>query len=92
MLDKFIPYYGQSTLKIMVAVADSNLIEAKRIAHTLKGAAATVGAPLLSDTARKLEIAFSKQESRRYSELLESLRVELSLVVMAIDNYLDKRH
>lgn len=88
MLDKFIPYYGQSVLKIMVAVADSNLVEAKRLAHTLKGAAATVGAPLLSDSARQLEIAFAKRESGQYSELLEILRGELSLVVCAIESYL----
>lgn len=92
MLDKFIPYYGQSVLKIMVAIVDSNFDEAKRIAHTLKGAAGTIGAPLLSDLARQLEIAFTKQESRRYSELLEKLRDELSLVVMSIESYLDRRH
>jgi len=92
MLDKFIPYYGQSVLKILCAISDSNLLEARRIAHTLKGAAATVGAPMLSDSARQMEFALAKQASRQYSELLERLRRELSLVVTSIETYLDNRN
>jgi CheY-like chemotaxis protein len=91
MLDKFIPFYGQSVLKILCAISDSNLLEARRIAHTLKGAAATVGAPVLSDSARQMEFALAKQASRQYSELLEKLRRELSLVVTSIETYLETR-
>ena len=89
MLDNFTPNYAQSVQKILNAVTANNLAEAKRTAHSLKGAAATVGAPLLFESARQLEIAFASQESWKYLPLIEVLRSELFRAVNAIDIYLN---
>lgn len=89
MLDKFIPNYEQSVKKILNAVTSNNLEEAKRVTHSLKGAAATVGIPLLFESARQLELALTAQESWKYLPLIERLRKELFRAVNAIDIYLN---
>lgn len=90
MLDAFIAGYSHTVQKIMNAISANDIKEAKRAAHSLKGASATVGAPLLYESARQLEVAFAGEESWKYWALIERLRAELFRVVHAMDTFMNE--
>ncbi|MBI3479833.1 MAG: response regulator [Nitrosomonadales bacterium] len=88
MLGKFEPSYGQVVRLIGDELDAMNFEVAERAAHTLKGAAATVGAQILSVYAKQLEEAIAAGESRKYPQLLAGMDEELSKVILSIRAYL----
>ena len=88
MLGKFEPSYGQVVRLIRDELGAMDFEVAERSAHTLKGAAATVGAPILSGYAKQLEAAIAAGESRKYPQLLAGMDEELSRVIVSIRAYL----
>lgn len=89
MLGKFVPSYGQAVQSIRDALDTKDWELAKRSAHTLKGAAATIGASVLSGFAAQLEAALAASEAGKYSRLIASMDTELSRVLALIEAYLE---
>jgi PAS domain S-box-containing protein len=89
MLGKFIPSYELAVQSIGNALKTADWELAKRSAHTLKGAAATVGATSLSEYARQLEDAIAVNETGKYPGLLSNIEVELSRAINLIHAYLE---
>lgn len=88
MLSKFAPSYSQSVKSVGDAIDSADWSLAERSAHTLKGAAATVGASALSELAKQLETAIAARETKKYVELIASLDEEMSRALTLIKNYL----
>lgn len=88
MLGKFVPSYGRAVPLMRGALDASDWELAERSAHTLKGAAATVGAAALSGFAGQLETAIAAGETGKYSLLIADVDTELSRVVVLIEAYL----
>lgn len=90
MLDKFVPSYGQTVPLIRGALEASDWELAERSAHTLKGAAATIGASALSELSRKLEAAIVARESVAYVRLIAEADAEMSGLIVLIEAYLEE--
>ncbi|HEX5364847.1 MAG TPA: response regulator, partial [Gallionella sp.] len=90
MLAKFIPSQGQSVQSIRDALAADDRKTAERLAHSLKGIAATVGAAALAESAERLEQALRTEDSKAYPELLEIAASELRLAEASIEAYLEE--
>jgi PAS domain S-box-containing protein len=88
VLEKFIPNQHQAVQSIQDALAAGDLQSAERLAHTLKGIAATVGAAALSGLARQLEDAIRKEETGKYPQLIAAAGMELAQVVASAETYL----
>ena len=88
MLGKFAPNYVQAVQVIQAALDSEDWELAKRSAHTLKGAAATIGASVLSGFAAQLETVIAARETGKYSLLIARIDIELSRVIALIDAYL----
>jgi HPt (histidine-containing phosphotransfer) domain-containing protein len=86
---KFVPEFGDSFERIRHKMADGDMTSAMRSAHSLKGAAAGIGAMTLSKAAADLEKALSGQEAD-VEPLLESFKNELDIAIESIGVYLDK--
>jgi CheY-like chemotaxis protein len=70
---------------IRSAVQKDDLVLARRLAHSLKGLAATIGADKLSAAAKNLESAFAQNASELYAGSLEQVEQELTIVIAALD-------
>jgi len=90
MLGKFIPSQGQAVQSIQNALAADDRATAERLAHSLKGIAATVGATDLAESAGRLEQAINAEDAKEYPQLIEALTNKLGLAVAAIETYLEK--
>ncbi|MDD2701526.1 MAG: response regulator [Sideroxydans sp.] len=90
MLAKFIPSQGQAVQSIQDALAADDRATAERLAHTLKGVSASVGALALAETAAKLEKALSAEKTQEYPALLERLTYSLAQAVTAVESYLQQ--
>ncbi len=55
VLDLFVTHHGDDAARLRQALRDGQATEARRLAHTLKGAAATLGATEVSALAKELE-------------------------------------
>jgi PAS domain S-box-containing protein len=88
VLEKFIPNQRQAVQSIQDALAAGDMQAAGRLAHTLKGIAATVGAAALSGLARQLEDAIRKEEAGKYAQLVAAAGMELAQVVASAEAYL----
>jgi len=91
VVEKFIPNQGTVLQSIDEALAAADINTAERVAHTLKGIAATIGASALSECARLLENGIRQREVGDYARLLDSTRIEMDRVVAAVAAYL-KEH
>lgn len=89
ILKNFIPEFGNASENIQRYLADGDTEPVYRFAHSLKGAAATIGARLLSETAASLEKAVGAKETN-LAPLLKRLDTDLNAVMDAIDAYLDR--
>jgi HPt (histidine-containing phosphotransfer) domain-containing protein len=77
---------GDFIRKFMEAEQLGDHREAYRLAHTLKGVAATIGADSLHDAARRLEQGCRQQEKEEdCAELLRQTAAELEQVLRGID-------
>ncbi|HEU0283148.1 MAG TPA: Hpt domain-containing protein, partial [Gallionella sp.] len=90
MLGKVIPSQGQTVQSIQDALAINDRATAERLAHTLKGIAATVGADSLAESASQLEQAIRVEDAEEYPQLIEAAASKLRLVVASIETYLEE--
>jgi len=91
MLAKFAPSQGQAVQSVQDALAVNDRATAERLAHTLKGVAASVGATALAESADQLEQAIRSEDAGGYAQLTEATAGRLSQAVAAIESYL-KEH
>lgn len=68
-------------------LSDGDLRNAKRLAHTAKGSAATIGASALADAALRLEESLGAEENR-VDDCLSDLRRELDGALKAVKAFL----
>ena len=73
------------------ALQDNDLILARRLAHTLTGTAASIGAATLSDAARQLELAIAAKEQNLFDEYLLQVEIHLKRVLSALANLKQKQ-
>jgi CheY-like chemotaxis protein/HPt (histidine-containing phosphotransfer) domain-containing protein len=90
MLAKFIPSQGRSLQSIEDALAVDDRSAAERLAHTLKGVAASVGALPLEEAAGKLEKSISAGKTEEYPALTAALADRLAQAVVAVESYLQQ--
>jgi HPt (histidine-containing phosphotransfer) domain-containing protein len=76
---------------IQDALAANDRATAERLAHTLKGVAASVGAAYLAETASLLERAINAGNAEEYPQLIEAATSKLDQAVAAVKTYL-KEH
>ena len=83
ILDNFVREFADSAPRIQAALASGpphDWPTARRIAHSLKSAAATLGAATLADAARVLENAYAAQQAAT-PEAWEAMHAELTRVL-----------
>lgn len=92
VLMMFVEHHADDLVRIRTAMADGNRDEARRLAHSLKGAAATLGAEPLRVAALTLEMAFKSGADNTavdaamadvaplLHEMLDGLRTHFALV------------
>jgi len=90
MLDRFIPSQAQSVQAIRDALTVHDRMTAERLAHTLKGVAASVGAILLAESASQLERAIDEDNTGKYPQLIETAASRLKQAIISIENYLEE--
>jgi len=88
VLEKFIPNQSQAVQSIQDALAAHDQATAARLAHTLKGIAATIGAKTLSKFARLLEEAIHKNKTEDCPQLIAAMATELAQVLASAKAYL----
>lgn len=88
MLARFIPSQGQAVQSIRDALAVNDRTSAERLAHTLKGVAASVGAASLAESAGQLEQAIQAEDTGKYPQLIGATASELSQAAASIETYL----
>ena len=88
VLEKFIPNQEMAVQSIGDALAAGDLKTAERLAHTLKGIAATVGAATLSELARRLEIAIREDDAGSRQESIAAAAAELDRAIASAKAYL----
>ena len=91
MLAKFVPSQGQAMRSIEDALAANDRATAERLAHTLKGVAASVGAASLAESADQLEQAIRSEYAGEYPQLIEAIAGKLGQAIAAIENYLEQQ-
>jgi PAS domain S-box-containing protein len=89
MLAKFVPSQGQALQAIQDALSINDRATAERLAHSLKGIAASVGATALAESARLLEQAIEAQDTKEYPRLIKAATDRLDRAVAAIETYLE---
>jgi len=75
--------FGDADSRMRELVACGELDDARRLAHSLKSGAATIGAMALSGHARELELAFA--EGRALPALVESFAESARHIAMSLD-------
>lgn len=88
LLARFIPDQGTTTQAIRDALAAGDIKKAERLAHTLKGTAATIGANPLAESMRQLESAIRGQHSESCPQLIATTEAELNRVTASASAYL----
>jgi two-component system, sensor histidine kinase and response regulator len=88
VLDKFTSNQGGTVLSIQEALAANDLKTAERLAHTLKGIAATIGAVTLAESARILQFAIRNEEAGNYQRCIDAVANDLSQVIVSVESYL----
>ena len=88
VLGKFIPNQGQAVQSIQDALDAGDRQAAGRLAHTLKGIAATIGAATLAESARQLENAIREGNAENYPQSIAAAATELARVTASAEAYL----
>ena len=84
LLSMFRDNHPETAQAIRSALQVNDLSLARRLAHTLKGVASTIGANKLSAAAKNLETAIAQGESTLYADDLEQMEQELAIVMAAL--------
>ncbi len=87
VIQKFAPEFQNAPETIQRAMDDDDLETVRRIAHSIKGAGAGIGAMALSDAAAKLEKS-SAGSAAELASLLKPLELEMGAALEAIQGYL----
>jgi CheY-like chemotaxis protein len=86
MLMRFCEQYRHFALSFRSAVEDEDTLAVARLAHTLKGVSANLGAYPIAEAAAKLESAAHRQEpSGQIEALAEQLAALLARLIRALD-------
>jgi len=88
VLGKFIAHHDQAVQSLRDVLDAGDRQTAERLAHTLKGIAATIGAATLAESVRQLEDAIRKGDAENYPPLLDAAATELSQVNASAKAYL----
>jgi HPt (histidine-containing phosphotransfer) domain-containing protein len=80
LLDMFIADAQLQTHTVELSVGTQQFDEVIRAAHTLKGAAANVGALRLAETARELERAARDRDAEHAARVAADVAIELRLL------------
>jgi CheY-like chemotaxis protein len=88
VLEKFIASQGASVQSVHDALAANDQKTAARLAHSLKGIAATVGAEAMSKIVRALEHAMHQNDKQQCTQLLSNAETEMRRVIAAANEYL----
>ncbi len=88
VLNKFIFSQEQAAQSIQDALAANDRQMAERLAHTLKGISATIGAAALSESAGQLETSIRKDDASKYPQLIASTATELTRAIASAKTYL----
>jgi polar amino acid transport system substrate-binding protein len=84
MLLMFHADHEQDVQKIRAALQGNDLKLARRLAHTLKGLAGSVGADELHAVAKQLETAIAQVNEPVYEDLLAQVEEKLAVVMVAV--------
>jgi two-component system sensor histidine kinase/response regulator len=87
LLRELVADHGDDAQRIAQALAEGRLDEARRIAHTLKGVAGTLGAPALQRAAAALEAAL--QAGQPAEQERAALRRELSPMMAGLRDWVN---
>ncbi|CAH1210903.1 putative Histidine kinase [Candidatus Nitrotoga sp. BS] len=79
---------GQAGQVIQDALAAHDNQTAERLAHTLQGVAATIGAATLAESADQLKIAIKKEDTDKYPQLIADTMAEIAQVIVLVKAYL----
>ncbi len=85
LLIRFSEDHGDAAARISEALASGDLVNAERLAHTLKGVAAQIGATAVTHAARALETALHEQASgMQVQALLHDVQQAMAPLVSAL--------
>ena len=76
--------HAETAKAIRSALQNDDLLLSRRLAHTLKGVAAAIGADKLSAAAKNMEIAIVQVDSALYAGCLEQVEQELAIAMAAL--------
>ena len=85
LLGMFKVNYGGITADLRAAIQADDLATAHRLAHTLKGLAATIGAEALSAAAAQLESALEPLQTRPDETLVAAVEQHFTLVIVTLN-------
>jgi signal transduction histidine kinase len=89
MLRKFVAGEKPATVEISHALEDDDWNTAERLAHTLKGVSATIGAAAVQQLAAGLEAAIKERQPRRAVDgRLDELRTPLGTLIAQLERQL----
>jgi CheY-like chemotaxis protein/HPt (histidine-containing phosphotransfer) domain-containing protein len=88
VLEKFVRNHDNAVQQIRKALDGGDLKTAGRLAHTLRGIAATVGAAPLAKSVRRLEEAIHKNDAGSYARLVATATEELAQATASASAYL----
>ncbi len=88
VLGKFVHNQGGAVQSMQEALAANDQMTAERLAHTLKGIAATIGATALAESARQLENAIREEDAESYPGLIAAAATEMAQVISSVNAYL----
>jgi HPt (histidine-containing phosphotransfer) domain-containing protein len=88
VIEKFIPNQEQAGQSIQDALGAGDKKTAERLAHTLKGIAATIGATALSESALKLETSIREGDTKNRPQLIAATATGLDQVIASAKAYL----
>ncbi|WP_181438768.1 response regulator [Paenibacillus sambharensis] len=78
LLTSFRQQYGDAADRIESYLQEQDLATARRLAHSLRGAAGSLAAGAVSRTAGRLETAIERQDSAFFPQLIHELRTDIS--------------
>jgi polar amino acid transport system substrate-binding protein len=88
LLERFSRDHGQDVQAIGASIEAGGLEAAERLAHTLKGIAATIGAAALSGAMQEVENALRVRDAEKYPSVLAAALTELSQASASVRAYL----
>ena len=76
--------HGNDKTKIQNAIENQDQDQLKHLVHTLKGVATSIGAMVLFDLAKTLDIAVNNEQIASYDELFTPLADEMDRVINGV--------